>query len=209
VTLKCRVNPGPGALSRLGGIAAPHALALSIAAALVLTSCGGGDDAELLPGGTAREITANLDTVEQLTNEGECAGAEEAAEEIGVQVATLQGIDAELKRALERGATRLNEVVASCEETTSEELPPVTVPDTHPDKAEEKEREREEKEREKEEKEAEKEEEKEEKAETGPTGPPEEVPPPNSNGQGEGPGGESGEEPSGGISPSDAVGGED
>jgi outer membrane biosynthesis protein TonB len=204
VTVKCRENPAPRAFSRLGGIAAPLAFSLALVAALALTSCGGGDDARLLPGATAREITANLDAVEQLAEEGECAGAEGAAEEVSTQVEALQGIEPELKRALEQGAARLNEVVVGCEATV-EELPPTTVPDAHADEAEEKAREQEEKEREKEEKEREKEEEREEE-EKGPTGPTEEVPPPHSNGDGKGAGEESGEGPSGGISPSDAVG---
>jgi outer membrane biosynthesis protein TonB len=206
VTLKCRANPDTRALSRLEVIAAPLAFALAIAAALALVSCGGDEDAQLLPGATAREITENLDTVEQLADEGECLGAEAAAEEVGAQVEALQSVDAELVRALERGAARLNEVLATCEEAPSEEVPPVTtIPDTS-EKDEEKEQKKEEKEREKEEEEAEKEEEREEEEETETTGPPEEVPPPHSNGQGQGPGGGSGEGSSGGISPSNEVG---
>lgn len=208
MTVKCRANPRSRALSRLGAIAAPHPLVLAIAAALAFASCGGGDDAELLSGGTAREITTDLDNVEQLADEGECLGAEDAAEEVALQVETLRGVDAALKRALERGAERLNEVVETCEEA-SEELPPVTVPGAtdREEKREEKEREKEEKELEKEEEQAEKEEEKEEDEEGEGTGPPEEAPPPHSNGQGQGPEGEGG--PSGGISPGNAVGGDD
>jgi hypothetical protein len=209
VTVKCRENLDPRALSRLEVIAAPLTLALGIAAALALVSCGGGDDAQLLPGGTAREITANLDTVEQLTSEGDCIGAEDAAEQVSAQVEALQGVDQTLVRALQQGATRLNEVVATCEEAVTEAVTPTTVPDTTTSEAEEKVKEKEEKEREKEEERAEKEEEKEEEQETGPTGPPEEVPPPHSNGGGKGPDGEPGEGPSGGISPGDAVGGDD
>lgn len=208
MTVRCRGNPGRKPLSRLEAIAPRLALALGIAASLALVSCGGGEDAKLLPGGTAREITANLDTVERLASEGECLGAENAAEQVSAQVEELRDVDERLKRALERGARRLNEVVATCEEAATEELAPATVPKAteRSAKAEEKEREKEEKELEKEEAAAEKEEEKEEEPETGP---PAEVPPPHSEGQGEGPGGESGEEPSGGISPSDAVGGDD
>ena len=54
------------------------AFALVAAAALALAACGG-EDAKLLPGETAREITANLDTVQQLSAEGDCVGAESAA----------------------------------------------------------------------------------------------------------------------------------
>lgn len=168
------------------------AFAIGAAAAVALVSCGGGDDAQLLPGADAREITANLETVEQLASEGECSGAEEAAVQVSAQVEALQGVDETLVRALERGAAKLNEVVATCEEATTEELAPPTVPE--PDEStiedEEKERAKEEKEREKEEEKIEKEEEKEEK-EPEPAPPAEEVEPP--------------EEPSGGISPSDEV----
>lgn len=91
--------------------------ALALAAALLVALGGCGEqDAELLPGGTAREITANLDTVQQLAEEGECSGAESAALQVGEQVEALQGVDARLKRALLRGAERLEEVVARCEE---------------------------------------------------------------------------------------------
>jgi outer membrane biosynthesis protein TonB len=165
------------------------AFALGAAATVTLASCGGGEDAQLLPGADAREITANLDAVEQLASEGECAGAEEAAEQVGTQVETLEGVDEELQQALQRGAARLNEVVDTCEEETTEEFVPAPEPDESTDE-EEKEKEKEEKEPEKEEERAEKEAEKEEK-ESEPAPPTEEVEPP--------------EEPSGGISPSDEV----
>jgi len=206
VTFKCRENPGSIALSRLGVIAAPLTVALGIAAALILASCGGSQDAQLLSGATAREITANLDTVERLANEGECVGAEDAAEQVSAQVEALRGVDETLKRALQRGATRLNEVVATCEEATTEALAPARVPQTDESTTEAGTK-QEEKRAEKERKEAEKEEAKEE-PETGPTGPPAEVPPPHSNGEGKGPpeGGEPTEGPSGGIGPGAAVG---
>jgi hypothetical protein len=97
------------------------ALALGAVAALGLLACGGGDGADLLPGGTASEITANLDRVEQLASEEDCSGAAEAADSVSVQIEELEGVDAKLKQALREGATRLNEVVATCEETTTEE----------------------------------------------------------------------------------------
>ena len=172
------------------------AFALGAIAAVALVGCGGGDDAQLLPGADAREITTNLDTVEQRASEGECAGAEEAADQVSAQVEMLEGVDEELQRALERGAAKLNEVVDTCEEETDEELVPVPEPSESPDEGEEKEREKEEKEREREAEKAEKEEEKEaereeKEEEREPVPPTEEVEPP--------------EEPSGGISPSDAV----
>ncbi len=100
------------------------ALALAGVTALGLVACGGGDGAELLPGDTAREINSNLDQVEQLASEGDCVGAEDAALEVSTEIGALGGVDAKLKRALREGATRLNEVVAGCEETTTEETVP-------------------------------------------------------------------------------------
>jgi len=91
------------------------ALALGVAAALALASCGG-EDAKLLPGATAAEISENLDTVKQLASEGECVGAANAADQVSTQIGALSGVDPKLKQALERGAARLNEVVATCEE---------------------------------------------------------------------------------------------
>lgn len=134
------------------------ALALGVAAATALVSCGGGEDAKLLPGATAQEITENLDAVEQLASEGECIGAANAAQQVSAQVEELSGVDAKLKQALQGGAARLNEVVATCEETTTESFAPTdeettTEEDLPPgqEKKEEKEREREEKKLEKDE----------------------------------------------------------
>lgn len=179
-------------LSRLATMRRLTAFALAVVATAMLASCGGEEDAQLLPGNDAREITANLDAVEQLASEGECSGAEEAAGQVSAQVEALEGVDAELQRALERGAARLNEVLASCEEEEVEESEPS--PETsESDENEEKEREKEEKEHEREEekaeKEAEKEAEREEKEEES------ELPPP----------AEEEGEPSGGISPGAAV----
>ncbi|HET6571261.1 MAG TPA: hypothetical protein VFG58_07220 [Solirubrobacterales bacterium] len=103
------------------------ALAAGLLIALGLTACGG-EDAKLLPGETAREITANLDTVKQLAGEGDCVGAESAAQQVGEQIEALQGVDPKLKRALEQGAARLEEVIASCEESSSEAIAPAEVP---------------------------------------------------------------------------------
>ena len=112
------------------------ALALGLAAALALASCGGGSDAKLLPGTTAREITENLESVRELAAEGECVDAQDAALEVSTQVEDLQGIDPKLKEALQDGAARLNEVVLTCTEETTEEdteetLPTTTETDAH------------------------------------------------------------------------------
>jgi hypothetical protein len=102
-------------------------LALAAATGLTLVACGG-EDAQLLPGETAREITANLDTVQRLSDEGDCVGAESAAQQVGEQIEALQGVDQKLKRALEDGAARLEEAIAGCEESTSEAIAPATIP---------------------------------------------------------------------------------
>jgi hypothetical protein len=168
----------PQGFSRLAAMRRLTVLAL-IAAALALSACGGDEDAKLLPGKTAAEITANLESVKQLAGEGECVGAANAAVDVSTQVEALEGVDPKLKSALQQGAARLNQVVATCEEEDTEAVAPADeeteeeatkVPPGQEKKVE--------KEREKEEKQLEKEAEKEEKG--GPPtgeGPPEEPPP--------------------------------
>jgi outer membrane biosynthesis protein TonB len=198
------------AFSRLATVRrlAPPALALALGAAIAfsLVSCGG-EDAKLLPGNTAREITENLDRVRQYASEGECVGAADAAQEVGAQVESLEGVDATLKQALEEGTTRLDEAIATCEETTTESIRPTeettTERTTEPSEKEEKKREKEleklEKDEEKREKEEEKNEEHEvEPPEEAPEGPPATVPPSEGGGTGA----------PGGVSPGSAVGGE-
>ena len=113
-------------------------LLLSATATLGLAACGSGGDADLLPGDTANEINANLDLVEQLASEGDCVGAADAARTVSSQVEALGGVDAKLKEALSEGATRLNEVVASCEEATSEEETAPTIEEAEEPEADEK-----------------------------------------------------------------------
>jgi hypothetical protein len=179
------------------------ALGLGAAATLGLASCGGGEDAKLLPGNTAAEITENLDRVKQYAEEGECVGAEDAVAEVNNQVEGLTGVDRKLVEALERGATRLSEVVASCQEetetiapeseaTTSEETEKVP---PGQEKKEEKEREKEERDREREEEKAEKEPPPAEKTTPEKEPPNTEVPPPS----------EGGGTDAGGVSPSTPV----
>jgi len=134
----------------------PLVLALAGAAALVPLGCGG-EDAKLLPGETAREITANLDAVRLLSDEGDCLGAESAAQQVDEQIETLRGVDPKLQRALEDGAQRLEEVISECEEEAETLAPPATEDETTPAESEKEAKERE-KEEEKAEKEAEKEE---------------------------------------------------
>jgi septal ring-binding cell division protein DamX len=205
VTLNCRENPHQEPFSRLATVRRPAAfviaLALGAVAAIALVSCGGGEDAKLLPGTTAQEISENLDSVKQFVSEGECVGAENAAQEVSAQVEGLGGVDAKLKQALQRGAERLGEVVAGCKETETAAVAPA---DEAPSTEEEDElpaglEKRAEKEREKEEKALEKEEEKQEKevppvtpttpTETTPTEPPVTPTPPSEGGGTGAPGG--------------------
>ena len=94
------------------------AVSLALALALGAAACGGGSD--LLPGTTASEINTNLDRVRELVAENDCAGAEEAVEEVRVEVESLQGVDGELQEALSDAASHLGEVVSGCEEEPEE-----------------------------------------------------------------------------------------
>lgn len=205
----CRENTPRRGLSRLDFVPRPSAraiaLVLAVAAASGLVACGG-EEADLLPGGTASEINSNLDRVEQLADEGDCAGASDAAATVSLQVEELGGIDARLKQALREGAARLNEVVAGCEEVTTEEE---TAPIEEVEEPEEEEKEREKPEK-PDEAEVEKEAEEAEREEASPTLPPQ--------AEGEAKGHEKQEEaplpesgggaPSGGVGPSTPAAGE-
>jgi outer membrane biosynthesis protein TonB len=117
------------------------ALSLGILATFGLAACGSGDSAELLPGSTASEITSNLDQVKELANAGDCVGAEDAAQAVSVQIEDLSGVDPKLKQGLREGATRLNEVVAGCEEApeeTEEETAPAIDEAEEPEEEEKK-----------------------------------------------------------------------
>jgi septal ring-binding cell division protein DamX len=111
----------------MGRLSAPLlVLATAVLAAVALSACGD-SGAELLPGKTAKEIEANLDEVARLAGEGECVGAEDAAQQVSAEIDALGNVDSKLKQALGEGAARLNEVVARCEEAEppeEEELEP-------------------------------------------------------------------------------------
>ncbi len=208
---KCREIPRRGPLSRLAPMprfpASLLVLAFAALAALGLVACGG-EDAQLLPGETAREITANLDTVQQLSDEGDCVGAESAAQQVGEQIEALEGVDRKLKLALEDGAARLEEVIVECDEEVTESVAPAEIPP---------EEEGDEEEDEGKEKKA-KPDKKEEEPDTPATSP---ALPPQANGEGKGPDNENGpppseeeapeegggESPSGGVSPGSPAGG--
>ncbi|HWW66756.1 MAG TPA: hypothetical protein VNY83_02115 [Solirubrobacterales bacterium] len=115
----------------MGRLTAPLlALVLGAAAAIALVACGGGSSAKLLPGNTASQITTNLDEVKRLAQSGECVGAEDAAQQVSNQIDALGGVDKKLKQALREGAARLNEVVASCKEESTEAVAPANPPET-------------------------------------------------------------------------------
>ncbi len=188
------------------------ALALGAAAAVALASCGGGEDAKLLPGNTAQEITENLDRVRQYAEEGECVGAEDAAAEVTTQVESLRGVDPKLEQALRRGAARLGEVVAGCEEETTEavapadEAPAAEETESAPpgqEKKAEKEREKEEAEQEREAEKAEKEAEKEEEEASSSEPPEGKTTPVTPPGEGGGGGASGGVGPSAPVTPGD------
>ncbi|HKO37468.1 MAG TPA: hypothetical protein VJU14_03780 [Solirubrobacterales bacterium] len=100
---------------------------LGAASAVALASCGGGEDADLLPGTTADQIESNLEEVERRADEEDCVGAESAVAEVAASVEELQGVDRKLKAALQEGSERLSEVVGRCEEETTEEETEPTV----------------------------------------------------------------------------------
>jgi hypothetical protein len=196
----------------LPAAASLFAVLLAVAA---LLGCGE-EDAQLLPGSTAREITANLDTVQRLADEGDCIGAESAARQVSEQVEALNGVDERLRRALRDGAARLNEVVADCEE--EEAVAPDTAPtETESTTSDEENRKASEKAEEKAEKKEEKEEERKGDGETTEA---EKNPslPPQAEGEGKGlddgsgsgpsDGEEGGGTPAGGVSPGNPAGGE-
>jgi hypothetical protein len=130
VSDNCRANLAFRGFSRLATVRRPAlsalALALGATVSLWLIACGGGEDAKLLPGNTAREITENLNRVKQFASEDECVGAADAVQEVSAQVEALGGVDAKLKEALQRGTARLEEVIATCEGESTEPVEPPT-----------------------------------------------------------------------------------
>lgn len=112
-------------------------IVLGAVSAVALVSCGSGDDANLLPGTTADEIEANLDAVQQLADEQDCFGAEDAVAQVAAEVEELEGVDVKLKRALEDGTAKLSEVVGRCEEEeTEEETEPSVETEVEPEEVE-------------------------------------------------------------------------
>lgn len=111
------------------------ALCLGVGSAMALVSCGdGGSDEGLLPGDTASEIVANLDTVEELAASGDCASAAATVEQVAAQIDSLpDSVDPQLRNALVDGTQQLVDVVnrpGSCEPATTTET---TTTDTETD----------------------------------------------------------------------------
>ncbi|MEK6276970.1 MAG: hypothetical protein AABM29_03035 [Actinomycetota bacterium] len=105
------------------------ALCFGAVSAVALVSCGGGgSDEGLLPGETASEIVANLDTVQSLADSGDCMGAASAAREVQTQINELDTsgarVDPQLQEQLSKGAALLISVAEDpngCTATTIEE----------------------------------------------------------------------------------------
>jgi predicted ribosome quality control (RQC) complex YloA/Tae2 family protein len=89
-------------------------LLAALAAGLLLAACGSNDNAELLPGTTAKQIESNLDQVRSSVSEENCEAAENAVAEVTTEIDELQKVDKELKKALKQGAAKLSELVSSC-----------------------------------------------------------------------------------------------
>lgn len=110
------------------------AIFAAVFAALSVTACSS-DDPGLLPGDDAQQILANLDRVEELAANGECAAALESIETISGQIASLpDSVSDRLQQNLRRGVTRLSEVTAnSCGAVPSDPEPTTETTTTEPE----------------------------------------------------------------------------
>ena len=115
------------------------ALLLGGAAAVALVSCGGSsNDQGLLPGDTASQILANLNSVEESANNGDCTLAAQQVGTVADQVGSLgSGVDPQLKQALQVGVNRLETLVNAPDAcvTTSESTATTTAQTTEPSTA--------------------------------------------------------------------------
>jgi hypothetical protein len=91
---------------------------LALAAAALLTGCGG-DDATI-PSDRGEQLLTRLDEVEGAIAEGNCDGAQASADLFSQQAQELPAdVDAEVKRLLIAGGERLQELATEqCEEPT-------------------------------------------------------------------------------------------
>ena len=98
-------------------IASILSLTLGLGAAFALVSCGSSDKG-LLPGETADQIETNLDLVASQAANGDCEGAQAAADDVAQQVDDLgHEVSRRLRRALSEGAAQVQSVVANCTPT--------------------------------------------------------------------------------------------
>ena len=112
----------------------PSLLGFALAAALVLSACGGGssDTTGLLPGKTATQIVDNLSSVESAYEQGDCDQATQFADDVVQQVESLpQSVNPQLRTVLEHGADRLQgKVATTCQQATTTPTAPVTTEST-------------------------------------------------------------------------------
>ncbi len=73
----------------MGRLRAASLLLAALAVGLLAAACGGGGNAELLPGTTADQINANLDQVRASYQEGNCEEAEDGVAQVSTEVDEL------------------------------------------------------------------------------------------------------------------------
>lgn len=149
---------------------------VAVGCALVLAGCGGNGGGESIPTQSADRLLSGIELVDNLSRDGRCEEASNAAEALREQARSLPaGVDAELKSAIDQGIGRLQSLLDKDSRCRNKPKPaPVPEPAQSPPpqrggdkkrKKEEKEREKERKEEEKERKEKQKEREEEAKKE--------------------------------------------
>lgn len=107
-------------------------LSVLLVAGSLISACGE-DRSHLLPGENVREISANLDTVQELVDAGDCFAALKATAAVQDQAEALpQSVDPKLKRALIDGVVTLTiQVGKECQDdpTATTDEPEVVEPD--------------------------------------------------------------------------------
>jgi hypothetical protein len=104
------------------------ALALGVAVAVGMVSCGGRDEKGLLPGENAQQIVDNLNQVEQDTANGDCELALQHAKAVQTQIGELgNDVNAQLKQRLADGAAKLEQLIPTdCVEAAPPPVEPTT-----------------------------------------------------------------------------------
>lgn len=127
-------------------LALTSALALGLACAVMVASCGGGGGT--LASATSQQLLDALDQIQTDVDSGNCTGAGDKATSIASQIEARTDIDAKLKTALVDGFQRVAELASDptqCEApatattttrttdtTTTDTTPTATRPDTTP-----------------------------------------------------------------------------